>query len=314
MKTELDFLKGAKDSTNPFYVLRDGWLYTIGAAMGAGVPFSANFEGMIPADELEGAVGRMSTEPKIERRETVVVLRAGRLRSTILCMDVDGAPPYPKTELERNVWVDLPPDFCNALGMAAAFTADEGRWQVGVYVNDDVVQGCNNFAAIEVTVPDLTFPAVNIPRESAAYLARTQPTQYRTQPGGLLFRWPNGRWVRVSGLSYMPPDGLTARIFDRAGTDAPIPLTEAWHTALGDAGALSDKIEIRADRLVARGERALSEIAIKTGLTPEHVSLWQYKVLGLMLPVATRWNPNKYPDPTPFVAPNVRGVIMGLRV
>lgn len=313
MKAEVNFLKRAASiggSVQGFYAFSDGWLFAGNSAMQAGVPFQFPSECAVPAEELEIAVSRMDN-PVVALTEGLLVVKAKRLRTTIRCVPYDTVTKYPG-DLDKPT-NPVPPGFIDAVAKAVPFVSKEGTWQTGVIVTGNEAMAFNNKSAVAITF-DGSFPEVILTQPCAEFLAEHKPDRYRTYGnGGLLFLWDDGRWLRVQTLAYPVPQAVVKRIFGNEGTDKPVPITDDFRSALDDAGALGEKIEVRPDRLIARRENSLSEIAIRTPVPAEHVSLWEYKLLALVAPVATEWHPTQHPEAALFKAPGVRGAIMGTR-
>lgn len=315
MKAEVGFLKkaaaGIGAGVQGFYAFSDGWLFAGNSAMQAGVPFAFPTECAIPAEELELTVSRMD-KPVLDARDGVLVIKSGRLRSTIRCVPYDSVTKYPD-DLDKPT-VPVPAGLTDAIAKALPFVSKLGTWQTGVCVAPGTVRAFSNKSAVEITF-DGTFPEIILTQPCAEFLAEHKPDSYRTYGnGGLLFTWTDGRWLRVQTLAYEIPKAIVSRILDSLGTDAPVPITDDFRAALDDAGVLGDKIELRADRMVARRENSLSEIAIRTPVAADHVSTWEYPLLAMVAPIATAWNPASYPEASMFKADGVRGAVMGLRI
>lgn len=313
MHSLVDFLKRAvgEGGTAGCYICRGGLIYAQNGALQAGAPFDAPFELNLPAGELEAALGRMGGEPLLNARDGLLVLRQGRLRSTLRGVLGEPTPP---AELGGPGWLPVPAALPWALAAAAPFVGEAG-WSQGVRLGEGRVTAINNRCGVTIDVEGLALEApVLLPREAAEFIGSTAPQEYRADAGALLFRWPDGRWLRAQLLAYaMPPqvDGL----FEKVGTAAPVPITDAWREAYADAAALAaERVTLRHDRLVVEGANSVTEIACASeGLPPEHRSVWSTKVLSSVAPLAMSWNPGAWPENAAFVGVGLRGLCVGVK-
>ena len=113
------------------YTFSDGWAYASGAAGAVlaayPVPHILGTFGLAAAD-LEGAVQRMSSEPAVEAGDGTLVLRAGRLRSTI---DLFAAEPPGHALRESVNWTKPPAGLLKAIRTVLPFASPKGTWERG---------------------------------------------------------------------------------------------------------------------------------------------------------------------------------------
>lgn len=319
MKKELEFLKAAAGhfpqvSILNCYVIHDGYMYCGNGAIAAGIPYQSSADFNIPTEELEVAVARMKGDPVLERRATAngstAVLRNGRLRSTILCLDDD---PPAQPDLTED-FEPVPPDFCRALELALPFVSKEGTWQTGIYVSGPRVVAINGRSGIEFLMEEGDFPTLLLTQDCAKFVAEHKPDEYQASDNNIVFRWEDGRWLRAQFLAYEMPKTIVDSVFNKAGTDAPIAISSEWREAYDDISAIAaDIVELQTDRMIGRRNASVTEVAIKSGVPAGHVSTWKPEVLDPVVAIATHWNPMAHPQPALFKGEGFRGVVLGVK-
>lgn len=317
MKKELGFLKAAAGHFSAInilgcYTFDGGFVYAGNGAIQAGIPYASATSLNIPTDELEAALGRMPDgvvlEPRATEAGVLAVLRGGRLRATIQC--IDGEPPQ-RPDIDGD-WERVPGGFARALELALPFTDKDGTWTTGISINDNLVRAVNNRCGIEITLEDGGLPKLLLTQDCARFVAENNPDSYLASDNSIVFRWDDRRWMRAQFLAYEFPASVDS-IFAKADADASVPLTEDWRAAYADIAALADTVELQPDRMVGRRAASVVEAAAKTDVPAGHVSLWKTSVLGLVAPIATHWNPTAYPAPCMFRGPGFRGLLLGVK-
>lgn len=309
----LPFLKGAvtRGATAGImgcYFVHNGMLYSRNEAVQAGAPFAdvpANFN--IPADDLDRVLGRMDKAVYALGERGELIIKSGRLRSTIQC--VPGEPP-PIVDFD-GPWLTVPPTFIGALRQAAPFASTNPGWTSGIRLMNERITALNSRSGIDIYVPDLALDTVMITKNVADFIVEQVPHEYGQIPGALLFRWKDGRWAQAQLLTYEMPESVES-ILSSTGLDAPVEITADWRKAYADASALVESIvELHPGGF--RGRNKASEVDIEFEQNVEECSWWETKVLDSVVEIASHWNPAAWPKPAFFKGPNFRGIVSGVK-
>ena len=308
----IDFLKSAVTTGDGAgvlgcYMFKSGSIYAQNMVMQAGVTLESALEFNVPAREFNAALSRMQTVQSLTYSGDEVTLKSGRVKSSIRCV-ADEAPPisaFPET------WLPFPAAAIPAIKIARQFIGTQ-NWQVAIRLMDEKVTAFSSKSGIEISVPGLKLGSTMITDECAQFLvAQGAPDEYSANENSIMFRWLNGRWVRMNlVIGTMPP---VEPIFDAAGIETPIAFSDEWRSGFSDAASLSDDALILGKSgFIGNRGAAISTVELSTeGLEIE--SRWPAAVLGPVVACATHWNPNNYPKPCPFIGPNLRGVVLGLQ-
>lgn len=311
----IDFLKGAvaRDSTqaiNGCYVIKEGSIYARNMMLQAGISMESAVSFIVPASEFDAALARMPEIQSLTVNADDVVVKCGRLKSTIKLYKSE-APPVPDMP---DVWTRSPPGLTNALRLALPFLGDRD-WTEGIrLMSDRVTAACNN-RGIDIKLPGLEFEEpVLIEKTVAGFLiAQGDPDEYVPSANSVMFRWDDGRWAKAQLLNTVMPD--VDRIFNAGGSDTPVALSAEWRQAYDDIVGLGEgKFSMTRAGFKTQKGAADSEVEFPMEELPEdHASYWDSKVLDAMLTCATSWNPAAYPAGALFVGDDLRGMVMGYR-
>lgn len=291
--------------------IKDGFIYSSNEYMQAGTIYDGpEGEYNIPAEELEAAIARMKGEPSIVLNGDHIVVKHGRLKSTIQ-IAVGEPPPLADMECE---WKALPRGFVDALKKAILFCGATG-WTASVRLTDNRIVAINNRSGIDIAFPGLLVGnAKHIATSSVEFLAAADdPTAYACTENAILFRWPNERWAKLQLLASIMPDQVD-KIFEGAQGETPHAITNDWRLAFEDVAALADgDIEIHSAGIEGRkgAGRAYIELPDPT-ITVR--SRWSIKNLEPVIKIADSWNPNRWPDASPFAGNGFVGLVMGVRI
>lgn len=267
----------------------------------------------LAADGLEAALGRMPDEPTVGAGDEALILRSGRLRSTIKAFEA--LVPYYIADPEDDGWSAVPGGMIPAIRKANLFMSSRGTWQTSVRLTRNSVAAINDRSALVV---DVDCPAT----EDPAYLIDTcvkyldsqdDPDQYQVTSDSILFLWSStGAWAKCQLSVYPWPDQVIDKIFQSAGADEPpVQLNTEWRDAFGDIVALSeDYVEVGPEGLKGVSENSIHEVPFSTGVSK--VSKWSISVVKQLLDAAERWNPDAS-GPALFTGPSCRGVVVGRR-
>ncbi len=301
--------------TQDCYISSGDSLRAANDVMHAGLDWESGVGFAVPADAVDAFLARAKTIDNITLNENDIVLRSGRLRSRIRLRHDE---PVPKPSFPDE-WIPVPDGFIEALKVAQGFidpAATGSRlWQSAIRVWAGRVTACNGRILVDITVDGMFMekpkllgkPAVNF------LISQGKPDEFGVDNSTVTFRWDDGRWVRCQTVNTEMLEGNLAAIFDKVGTDAPVAIDDEWRNVFADAAALSDNtVGLMSDGFRAIRENIASDIALDTGLASGHESWWAAKDLAVILAVASAWNPGSYPNPSYFMAPMTRGVIVGV--
>lgn len=310
----INFLKGAVNRTAAgtvmgCYVVKNGSITARNESMQAGVEMDSEIEFNVPAEEFEAAIARMKTVGGIEFSGSEVTVKGGRLRSTIMCVDAEP----PEVPALPDAWSAAPAGLAAALKLATPFLNDSG-WSSGVRLMEGRITAIKNTGGIDISLPGLDMLATLLTGECAEFIgAQGDPAEFAHQGTAVVFRWQDGRWLRVQAMNAEMPE-MVERILADAGTDAPIEITPEFREAYADAAALSDgTVILHPGGLRGVKGAAQNDIEIEIdGLPAGHASRWQTKVLDPVVACATHWNPAASPKPALFRGPSLRGVVVGI--
>lgn len=309
------FLKSAVDHSdtagiNSCYIIRDGNIYCRNVFLQAGVPMESEVEFNIPADALEKALQRMKQIESLTVDEGVVRIKAGRLRSAIRTVDGE-PPPVPAVPTE---WQKTPNNLAPALAAAKQHIGDM-NWQNCVRLMNGRVTAFRSQSGIDIEVPGLTIsPSLLTPEVVDFLVAQGGSDEYCAQGGSIFFRWDDGRWLRVQLYDAEMPEANIAHIFENAGTEIPVKITNEFREAYADISAMTDSVVLMTPEGFQGRTRDVANNAVEfkiKGLPKDHASYWDIKYLTPVIEQAAAWNPTTWPQPCYFEGPAFRGVIMG---
>ncbi len=316
LASSIQFLKGAV-AHGPTagllgcFFIKEGFIFASNEYLQAGAIYDGPEGDLnVPGEELEAAIARMQKEPTITLHADHIVVKQGRLKSTI--QTVPGEPP-PLTDLEVE-WQLLPEGFSDKLKQALQFVGEQG-WSASVRLTDNRIVAINNRSGIDIEFPGL---AVGTPKHLAVssvefLIATDEPSAYACTEHSVLFRWPDERWARFQLMAASMPESVD-RILQGARGETPQAITDDWRAAFEDIAALSDgNIEIHEGGMETKKGAARAYIEMPdSALTVR--SRWSIRALEPVIKMATHWNPNRWPDASPFAGEGFCGLVMGVRI
>jgi len=312
LTTAITFLKDAVERSTPGgatsrYTFHDGMAYVTSAAIIAAHPVALDGTFALGAVDLDAALSRFDGEPTISAGEGTIILRNGRLRSSLQLLPAE--PPTTITSVDD--MQPVPPNLMPALKFAASFISKEGTWQRGVHLKSDCATAFNNRSAIEVQVDGLGGDVDMILSDSAAgYLPSLPlPSGWSTAlPGAILFNWPNGAWVRCQLINISWPE-VADRVMTKAGDVAPVAITEVWREAVDHLAVMAGDGIVLVTPDALRGIGAFSKSKVKMSTDVAKETAWLASELKTVFTVADAWNPDA-DGPARFTGPGLRGVVM----
>ena len=315
LKRAVPFLRSivktnASSGNPPQYTFHDGFCYAQNPAVLAAYP-TPHILGTfgLAAEDLESALSRMPDEPVISAGDEAMILRSGRLRSTIKVFEA--LVPHYSVGAQDESWIAVPSGLTAAVRKAALFTSSRGTWQTSVRLMSDSVSSINDRSAIQIEV-DLSEleETVCLTDTTVKYLeSQDDPDLYQLLPGALVLLWSQtGAWARCQLSMYPWPSDVLDKVMAAAGADEPpVQLTQEWKDALADIVALSDgHVEVTPDGLRGVSSHSVHEVPFATGA--QKTSRWSISVVKQLVAAAERWDPDAS-GPALFVGPGCRGVM-----
>lgn len=312
----INFLKNAVDRSempgvNGCYIIRNGSIYSRNMSIQAGVAMESAIEFNVPAPALDAALSRMKEIDSLTVDDGVVTIKAGRLKSAIR-LNPDEPHMLPDMPTE---WRRTPPQFAAALAAAREHIGTDG-WQICVRMMENRITAFRSASGIDIAVPGLEMlsPALLIPDVVDFLVAQGGSDEYAEQDSAMCFRWEDGRWMRAQLYASAMPEANLVKIFDNAGTEIPVEITNEFREAYADAAAMTDSVVMMTPKgfMGRTGDVANNQVEYKIkGLPKDHQSYWDKRILDPVIARAVAWNPNTWPQPCYFEAPDVRGVVMG---
>lgn len=320
LKDAIAFLKGAVARGMPggaasAYTVHDGWIYAQSPAVLAAFPVP-HMQGLysMAADDLEGALARMPSEPELSAGDGTIILKSGRLRSSIQLMEAD-EPATTAGQIAAgadNETQGVPDGLMRALATALPFVSKNGTWQRGVRIEEGRVLAINNRCGIEISLSGFSPPAPSIlTSECVAYLTKLDPpSTVRFAGSYVLFGWPSTAWARCQAMAAEWPI-VVDNILNGADDAAPVELTADWRASFDDVAALGDgNVELRAGGLFGRSTHAEHNSEFETGVS--RTTHWSLEALKPVFACAERWNPDAQ-GAARFTGAGLRGVVVGQR-
>lgn len=293
------------------YHVREGFIFAHNEYMQAGAPYEGpEGEYNLPAEELNTAIARMKGEPQLGLIDDHIVVKQGRLKSTIQLVTIE-PPEMADADCD---WLPLPKGFIEKLKLALPFVGESG-WTASVRLTDNRIVAINNRSGIDIAFPNfIVGGAKHIATNTVEFLcAADDPTQYACSHNSITFKWPDERWARMQLLASVMPASVD-EVLKGAQGETPIAITADWRAAFEDICALSEgDFELHKDGIETKkgAGRAYVEFP-EPAITGR--SRWNCKVTEPAIKIATHWNPNTYPNASPFAGPGFIGLVMGVRI
>lgn len=306
LRSAVAFLKNVPDISKDTYYFGGGWIYASSPAILAAhpVPHMLGDFGL-RASELDRVVARMGVEPTVEPGDGTLVLKRGRLKSSIDLLE-PATPPNPLHD-DPTPPDPMPEGLLAAIKKVLPFVSKDGNWQKSVQLLPGGVRAISSRHACHVDVPALDVAICVVTDDAARYLASLDdPSGWRQLDGSLAFFWPSGAWMRCQ-LSVFPWPALADNVFKLAEGEPPVAITDEWREAFADVSALGDgHVDVSPTHVAAKTPNGNHSAAFATGVK-DH-SRWNIQALASVIEIADAWGPDE--KPAPFRGDGCRGVIM----
>lgn len=311
----IKFVRGAVRG-QPMYGFDGGRVFARAPAILASYPVGhiLGTFGMATSD-VDGALSRMSSEPVASAGDGTLLLRSGRIRSTIDLLDY--TPPGVVVEVDDS-WTELPAGLYAALARVAPFISDSGTWNRSVKLDRGRILAMSSRSAVVIEVPDLDVAGhVALTDDTVEYLSKLDaPARWLLDGSAVAFAWTTGGWARCQSTALEWPAGIVDKVFALAPRDdSPTTVDDDFRDAFADVVALVSRggegtIEISPNGMRGKSEHAQHVVDIPIAVELE--SLWSIRTLKPVMEVAQRWWPN--PDgPSRFEGDGIVGVAMPQR-
>lgn len=292
--------------------------WTVSAADGrmtACAPIDFNISCAVPGKELERLVDKLPLIEKIEVRDSNIIVKSGRARSTIKTMPLTD---YTLTQ-PGPYWRPVPTGFLDALKTARPFVSDNAvhSFALSVCLGSDSIYATNNISVVKIDCLDLDGRGELLPCWAIDYLlsrSDAELIEMQVYPDYAAFRYEDDSWIRTSLISGEFPS-VVPTLYEKYQKPT-WEITDDWKESFGIISELIEEyIDIYSNKLV--GRRGASEVEYKIFETPipqgSEFSRWSLRYLKPVIDLATHWQPDKFPLASEFWAPNVSGFIVGRR-
>jgi hypothetical protein len=228
---------------------------------------------------------------------------------------------YNQNEPPEGDWLLPPTNLLDALKLVRPFISDNAihSWALAACLNNDHMIATTNVSIIKVNCPFLGGSGNLLPHWAIDYVLSRKddtPTGFQFTDNYAAFMWDDGSWMKAQLVNGEFPPAID-KLFEQY-KEPTWELTDEWRDAYESISELAEgHIELHATKLVGQQEKTTTEHVIPTTPLPDGVEYtkWQPVFLDAVVHVATHWQPDAYPNPAAFSAPDkgVLGFIMGRR-
>jgi hypothetical protein len=301
-----------------YFLLKDERILVTDGRMSASTPYAHGVDRLVPGLELDLLVSRFEGAIEITEGTDLLTLKSGRLRGTIQTLESNSV----QIPSHDGDWAHPPDGLMAAMRVARPFVTDvaltaQMAWGACLCLKPERVLATNTVSLVSVDVPGL------LTTDDEGALLPAWATDFvlgfGADPDGIMFtesyaafRWPDGTQLLAQlVLGSFPPHA--AKLLTNIAPDQPVPINESWRKAYLTVAEISEGIiAIEPGKITGGQGRGKVEHEVELpGLTG--AIYFDPKVLTPAITQATHWAPGIYPDPVPFVAPGVRGLVMGRR-
>ena len=302
-------------------IAKDGTIYASDGRMAAAIACSTldGINRLIPGDELEKLISRLPDDVTLRLNDQSITIASGRMRGTIATRD----PADMMMLMPDEEWRVPPPGLINAMKLARPFVADVAAqpFATCLCLRDGAVLATTNITLVQIDAPWLTTnmptdedgPDLLVPAWAVDFAIKVphELTGLILNDRYIAFRW-GGLWFRSQLVTGAFPKGVRKMLAEVAPTQ-PLAITAPWRRAYAAVAAISEGvITIEPDRIVGGHRHSRVEHDVEPIDITEAIR-FDPKYLSPVVELAQAWNPAAFPRPVPFVAPGVRGLIMGRR-
>lgn len=295
------------------YLVDQGIIYAADGRMTAAHPFPHDGTFCVSGPEFDALLGRMDAAPKIEVGQGAITAKLGRMRGTIKTID----PRDWTYATVPDPWHPLPLGLLEGLRKLRPFISDNAvhSFAMCVLAKDDALYATTNVSLARCLCPGLNGVAAMVPYWAVDFILKREEglVEWAHGDGYLGFRWSNGAWMRTQLVADRFPDTAITML---DGLPQPtVEITLEWRAAFDHAKALLDEtIVFKPDHMtgVNRNMAVHVEASTPAPQGAEH-SAWTLRYLAPVVECATHWQPDAWPNPSPFVGPGIVGLVAGRR-
>lgn len=262
----------------------------------------------LAADDLEKALARMKEPPVISAQDGSLVLKAGRLKSSIRLMK-----SVEWNEKTGDDFLNVSENLFEVMEKARSFAGKDNDWKQSIKILDDTVLAINGRSCIKVSLKEDTKSSLIFLPETISWLAKSKPIKWGCGGSNIIFKWDNEAFAKCQFLTTQWPEGIFDRILANAYDGEHVTINDAWREAFAHASALGTS-----------GEAVVSPqgISVKSA-NGEHVSefqtgtkgttTWSIEALKPVIEIADTWSPDTPSGVSMFKAKDIVGAIAALR-
>lgn len=297
------------------YLVKDGTITAGDGRYVACAPIDCDQNFLVPGREFERLIDRLPSVEEIIIDERSITLKSKRMRGTIDTLPII-EQQYPAP---GQVWNEVPPRLLDALATVRPFISDNALHQYALCacIGRDSIIATNNVSLVQVDCPMVDGSGHLLPIWAIDYLLARKDADldgFQLYPGYAAFRFDDGSWMRTQLINEEFPM-VAGQLFERY--EKPTwELTDEWRSAFKLVEELTENmVEIHTNKLVGRQGVGVVEHEIPdTPVPSDGYSVYNSKFLEAIVRVATHWQPDVWPNPSPFAAQGVRGFVIGRRL
>jgi hypothetical protein len=321
MREALDWIKGAIATRgiieeNTFYKIDNSEIKATNGKLTAGHPMETGCDVLVPGEEFEKVVQRLTGDIKITPMENAIQLRSGRFSGTIKTLNLDRWS-YPGVE---NIdWQPIPDGLLEALAELRPFVSDNAlqAWATCIALEQDWAYATNNVAIAGCLVPGMPAGMMALlPVWAVDFVLARKPglKAWAWTEHCVAFQWHNEAWMRSVLVVGRFPERAASMVREAVHAKTTMTVTENFRQVFLEVAELAeDTILIYGDRIVSRFKQAeISADDIKCTVPKDaECSIWGASFLAPAIKVAESWSPDAWPKPAPFKSKRICGFVVG---
>lgn len=321
MQDALKWIKGAIASRDivtdkTFYKLSESEIRATNGRLTAGHPCETGVDFLVPGEEFEKLLDRLSDDITIKPVENGIRLRSGVLSGTIKTLPLEQWS-YPS--VEEADWQAIPHGLVAALTALRPFISDNAmqKWATCVALEQGWAYATNNVALAGTPLPGanmmalLPVWAVDFVLSRAAGLC-----EWAWSENYVAFKWENEAWMRSVLVVGQFPERAAALVRDARNMPTSTIISEEFREAFVKVAEMAeDTILLYKDRIISQYKQAEIVANIDCVTPPDsECSIWGAAFLLPAIKAADEWSPDQWPKPAPFKGKTLAGYVIGRRV
>lgn len=312
MKTAIAKVTGAVankhiNATFTHYLMKDKRVYASDGRVTASAPIPQDLECAISAADLDAALARME-DPTFVLDGGTLIVKEGRKRASIKTLAIDAFTHVVPDQAETN---PVPESFFTTLKKVRPFISDNASrpWALCAYVHEDHIYATNNVVLVRAPIEGhleglLPSWAIDFVIERDE-----RPTSVFGNDNYIAFFWADGSWLRAQLVNDQFP-GAAIEMLATADMPRGEQLSEEWKEAVRYVAGLSES-EIRIGPEQMKGAKNVLDAIVDIETPVREETSWHPQFLLPVLDVATHWDLDTWPRPSPWFGPGIEGIIVG---